>query len=80
MAQGGWPEARILEDFVASSRAFAALAEPAWEQAMQEYLDHLANLEHAVASRQPEIMLQELRDSQPAWVLPPGIQVPGRGW
>ena len=31
---------------------------------MQEYLDHLANLEHAVANRQPEVMAHELRDLQ----------------
>jgi XXXCH domain-containing protein len=62
--QGGFPEARTLEDFVASSRAFAALAEPDWATAMQEYLDHLTNLEHAVANRQQEVMLHELRDLQ----------------
>jgi XXXCH domain-containing protein len=62
--QGGWPEARTLNNFVASSRAFAALAEPDWGTAMQEYLDHLANLEHAVANHQQEVMLHELRDLQ----------------
>jgi XXXCH domain-containing protein len=62
--QGGFPDARTLENFVASSRAFAALAEPDWGTAMQEYLDHLANLEHAVANRQQEVMLHELRDLQ----------------
>ena len=62
--QGGWPEARTLEDFGAASRAFAAMAEPEWANAMQEYLDHLANLEHAVANRQQEVMLHELRDLQ----------------
>jgi hypothetical protein len=40
------------------------MAEPDWAQAMQEYLDHLANLEHAVDMRQPEVMLHELRDLQ----------------
>jgi XXXCH domain-containing protein len=64
ISQGGWPEARTLEDFVATSRAFAAMAEPEWATAMQEYLDHLANLEHAVANRQQEVMLHELRDLQ----------------
>jgi XXXCH domain-containing protein len=62
--QGGFPDARTLGNFVASSRAFAAMAEPDWETAMQEYLDHLANLEHAVANRQQEVMLHELRDLQ----------------
>ena len=64
VSQGGFPEARTLENFVASSRAFAAMAEPDWGPAMQEYLDHLANLEHAVANRQQEVMLHELRDLQ----------------
>ncbi len=61
---GAFPEARILDDFVASSQAFAAMAEPDWQGAMQEYLDHLANLQHAVASQQQEVMLHELRDLQ----------------
>jgi XXXCH domain-containing protein len=64
VSQVGWPEALTLEDFAAASRAFAAMAEPDWETAMQEYLDHLANLEHAVANRQQEVMLHELRDLQ----------------
>jgi XXXCH domain-containing protein len=64
VSPGGWPESRVLEDFAATSRAFAAMAEPEWETAMQEYLDHLANLEHAVANRQQEVMLHELRDLQ----------------
>ena len=64
ISQGAFPEARILEDFVATSRTFAAMAEPDWANAMQEYLDHLANLEHAVANRQQEVMLHELRDLQ----------------
>jgi XXXCH domain-containing protein len=61
---GAWPDEPTLRDFVESSRAFAALAEPDWANAMQEYLDHLANLEHAVESRQQEVMLHELRDLQ----------------
>ena len=64
VSPGGFPEARVLEEFAAASRAFAALAEPEWETAMQEYLDHLANLTHAVANRQQEVMLHELRDLQ----------------
>jgi XXXCH domain-containing protein len=64
VSQGAFPDARTLEDFVASSRALAAMAEPDWETAMQEYLDHLANLQHAVANRQQEVMLHELRDLQ----------------
>jgi XXXCH domain-containing protein len=64
VSQGGWPDDRTLKDFVESSRAFAAMAEPDWANAMQEYLDHLANLQHAVEGRQQEVMLHELRDLQ----------------
>ena len=64
VGQGAFPDDRTLKDFVASSRAFAAMAEPDWATAMQEYLDHLANLEHAVANRQQEVMAHELRDLQ----------------
>ena len=64
VGQGAFPDARILGDFVASSQAFAAMAEPDWQGAMQDYLDHLDNLQHAVANRQQEVMLHELRDLQ----------------
>lgn len=63
-SQGAFPDDRTLEDFVELSRAFAALAEPEWAAAMQEYLDHLANLAHAVEGRQQEVMAHELRDLQ----------------
>jgi XXXCH domain-containing protein len=64
VGQGAFPDDRTLQDFAEISRAFGAMAEPDWADAMQEYLDHLANLEHAVANRQPEVMLHELRDLQ----------------
>jgi XXXCH domain-containing protein len=64
VSQGAFPDDKILADFVGVSQAFAAMAEPDWQGAMQEYLDHLANLQHAVANRQQEVMLHELRDLQ----------------
>jgi len=64
VSQDAWPDDRTLAEFMDSSRAFAAMAEPDWQGPMQEYLDHLANLEHAVANRQQEVMLHELRDLQ----------------
>ena len=64
VSQGAFPDDRTLGDFVEISRAFAAMAEPEWATAMQEYMDHLANLGHAVANRQQEVMLHELRDLQ----------------
>jgi len=64
VSQGGFPDEKTLADFVTDSQAFADMAEPDWQAAMQEYLDHLANLQHAVANRQQEVMLHELRDLQ----------------
>jgi XXXCH domain-containing protein len=64
VGQGAFPDDRTLGDFVATSQDFAAMAEPDWQGAMQEYLDHLTNLQHAVANRQQEVMLHELRDLQ----------------
>ncbi|MFA5110394.1 MAG: GAK system XXXCH domain-containing protein [Desulfobaccales bacterium] len=64
VGQGAFPDERILRDLAESSRAFAAMADADWQEAMQEFLDHLANLQHAVANRQQEVMLHELRDLQ----------------
>jgi XXXCH domain-containing protein len=64
VSQGAFPDEPTLSDFVASSQALAAMAEPDWQGAMQEFLDHLANLQHAVAHRQPEVVRHELRDLQ----------------
>jgi XXXCH domain-containing protein len=64
VGQGAFPDERTLKDFADISRGFAAMAEPDWANAMQEYLDHLANLAHAVANRQQEVVLHELRDLQ----------------
>jgi len=58
----GLPDARALADFVQQSRAFARYAEPEWQAAMAEYLDHLGNLERAVREGQPETVAHELRD------------------
>jgi XXXCH domain-containing protein len=64
VGQGAFPDARVLGDLVESSRAFAAMAEADWQGAMQQYLDHLANLQHAVATWQQEVLLHEMRDLQ----------------
>jgi XXXCH domain-containing protein len=64
VGQGAFPDESTLAAFVAGSQAFAALAEPDWEAAMQEYLDHLANLQRAIEGRQPTAMLDELRALQ----------------
>ncbi len=51
-----------LQAFVASSRAFAAIAAPQWPEATQAYLSHVDNLLRAVDSRLQESILHELQD------------------
>jgi XXXCH domain-containing protein len=58
--QGAWPDEGTLAAFVASSQAFAALAEPEWQEALRAYLDHLANLQQAVAGHQLDGVFREL--------------------
>ena len=59
---GGLPDPATLADFVVHSQAFARHAEPEWRGAMDEYLDHLGNLERAVREGRPETVAHELRD------------------
>jgi len=59
---GGLPEAQAITDLMDSSKAFQRFAEPEWEEAMQEFLDHLENLERAVKNRQPDVVAHEVRD------------------
>ncbi len=44
------------------SQALANLAEPEWQGAMQEYLDHVHNLQMAMEQQQLELVRHELRD------------------
>jgi XXXCH domain-containing protein len=62
--QGVFPADRPMEDFVATSRIFAAAADPEWRDAMDEYMDHLENFIRAVAEQQLESMRHEVRDLQ----------------
>jgi XXXCH domain-containing protein len=65
--QGDLPSEKDLAAFVADSKRMADFAEPEWQEAMNEYLDHLANLQHAVAARQFEVVAHELRDLKARW-------------
>ncbi len=58
----GMPDPETLARFADRSRAFARHAEPEWREAMEEYLDHLGNLERAVREGHPETVAHELRD------------------
>lgn len=60
--QGNLPDKHTLGEFVESSRAFAEFAEPEWQEAMEEFMDHLENLEHAARNAQIEVVRHELRD------------------
>ena len=64
-AEGGnFPAKKSIEDFVATSRIFAEAADPEWDDAMAEYMDHLENFIRAVEQQHLEVMLHEIRDLQ----------------
>lgn len=59
---GQIPTDDLLAAFVADSQHMADTADPDWKEAMAEYLDHMANLQTAVAHRQLDVVAHELRD------------------
>ena len=59
---GQIPAEDLLAAFVADSHNMADTADPDWKEAMEEYLDHMANLQTAVARRQLDVVAHELRD------------------
>jgi XXXCH domain-containing protein len=62
VSQGQLPRETTVRNFVESSQALANLGEPEWQAAMQEYLDHVHNLQLAVEQGQLEPVAHELRD------------------
>lgn len=64
---GNIPSEGDLAEFVKDSQRMAEFAEPEWQDAMHEYLDHLANLQRAVAANQLEVVEHELRDLAARW-------------
>ena len=62
VAGGKMPGAETLAEFIGASREMAKFAEPEWQAAMDEYIDHLGTLKQAVEQNQFEIMQHELRD------------------
>ena len=65
---GNFPTEEQLGEFVKDSKRMADFAEPEWQEAMDEYLDHLANLKRAVERQQLEDVEHELRDLRTRWV------------
>ena len=61
-AAGKIPDTDTLAQFVSQSREMAKFAEPEWQAAMDEYIDHLGTLKQAVAQNQYEIVQHEIRD------------------
>ena len=64
---GNLPNAASLAAFVKDSERMADFAEPEWQEAMHEYMDHLENLKRAVSNRQIEDVEHELRDLRTRW-------------
>ena len=56
------PRADALAEFINDSREMAKFAEPEWQAAMDEYIDHLGTLKQAVEQEQYEIVQHEIRD------------------
>ena len=62
VAGGKMPAADSLAEFINESREMAKFAEPEWQVAMDEYIDHLGTLKQAVEQDQFEIVQHEIRD------------------
>jgi XXXCH domain-containing protein len=65
---GNLPHEDTLAVFVKDSERMADFAEPEWQEAMHEYLDHLDNLKRAVQRQQLDDVEHELRDLRTRWV------------
>jgi XXXCH domain-containing protein len=66
--EGTIPPDDALAEFVKDSERMAEFAEPEWQAAMHEYMDHLANLKRAAADKQLEVVEHELRDLAARWM------------
>ena len=65
---GRLPNDEALDAFVKDSQRMADFAEPEWQEAMDEYMDHLANLKRAVERQQLDDAAHELRDLKTRWI------------
>ena len=65
---GRLPDSETLAAFVKDSERMADFAEPEWQEAMDEYMDHLANLQRAVERQHFDDVQHELRDLRTRWV------------
>ena len=60
--QNAFPSTDALQQFIDQSKTFAQMADPDWQSAMDEYLDHIENLKRAVQDRRMQDFQHELRD------------------
>jgi XXXCH domain-containing protein len=58
--QGEYPDGKTLKDFVESSQKFREWARPEWQEAMEQFLDHVKNLQAAVDRGEREAMVRAL--------------------
>lgn len=56
------PSDKTLKQLNDSSVVMKQLADPEWSDAMDIYMDHLENMNHAAASGQKEVVLHEVSD------------------
>jgi len=61
-AQGRFPEAAALSEFLRDNEAFAQQTDPEWQEDMATYLDHVKNLENAFTIGNLEMFQHELAD------------------
>jgi XXXCH domain-containing protein len=62
VADGKMPDADALALFISQSREMVKFSEPEWQAAMDEYIDHLGTLKHAIQEDQLEVVQHEIRD------------------
>ena len=60
--QNAFPSTDALQQFIDQSKAFAQMADPDWQSAMDEYQDHIENLKRAVQDQRMQDFQHELRD------------------
>lgn len=65
---GNLPHEETLTAFATDSERMAEFAEPAWQDVMDEFMDHLENLKRAVEKQQLDDIEHELRDLRTRWI------------
>ncbi|MFC1504947.1 GAK system XXXCH domain-containing protein [Thermodesulfobacteriota bacterium] len=60
--QDTFPNSDMMQQFIEHSEAFQRLADPDWKTAMDEYRDHIENLQRAVQDKRMQDFQHELRD------------------